>query len=446
MDGGASNLQNRLERSRGEWTVADLSAASRELGVRLVSLLHVGGDGLLKTLDFAPRNEAHLRRILAGGERADGSSLFSGLTAGASDIVLRPRPETAFLDPFAPAATLCVLCGHESRDGEPLPESPDTIVRRAFHRLAEETGVRLEALGEIEFFLGRFATDADVHCTSDGGYHAAAPFVHGENLRRRALLCLAEMDIPVKYGHAEVGYIDATEPGGLIWEQHEIELDLLPLPRAADAIVLAQWVIRNLARREGLQCSMDPVVGSDHAGNGLHVHLAFAEDGRRRPVLESDGRLREPARWLTAGLTEMAGALMAFGNRSETSFIRLNQGKESPTRVDWGMHDRGALVRVPIVPSGGTGDAPSPTIEFRLPDGSAHPHLLLAAVAQAMGHGRETGEGETPVSAATLPRHGVEIADALERHRQPLERSGVFPATLLDALADRFRGAAGTVP
>jgi glutamine synthetase len=444
MDEGFSNLQSRLGRPREEWTVSGLAAVGRDLGVRLVSLLHVGGDGTLKKLDFAPRSDAHLLRILSEGERADGSSLFAGLTVGASDIVLRPRPSTAFLDPFTLDPTLCVLCGHEGYDGQPLPESPDTVVRRAFHRAVEETGGRIDALGEIEFFLGRFATEADVHCTSDGGYHASAPFVYGEELRRRALICLAEMDIPVKYGHSEVGYIDAPEPGGLIWEQHEVELDLLPLPDAADAIMLAQWVIRTLARQQGLQCSTEPIVGAGHAGNGLHIHFAFAEQERYKAVLDDDGRMRVPARWLTAGVTEMAGALMAFGNRSATSFVRLDQGKESPTQLEWGRSDRRSLVRVPLTPSGEGSDGVAPTVEFRLPDGSAHPHLLLAAAAQAMVHGRES-EGvdlRAAVPAVTLPRNRSEIADALERQRLPLERAGVFPPTLIDALTERLRSAA----
>lgn len=448
MRDGSSNLRRRLARPGDGWTVGELMAAAQDRGVRLVSLLHIGGDGLLKALDFAPRSETHLHRILSAGERADGSSLFAGLTPGASDIVLRPRLETAFLDPFAPVPTLCVLCGHEGPDGEPLPASPDTIVRRAFDRLVEEAGVRLEALGEIEFFLGRFATDADVHCRSDGGYHACAPFVHGERLRRRTLLRLADMGIPVKYGHAEVGYIDAPEPGGLIWEQHEVELDLLPLPQAADAIVLAQWVIRNSARREGLQCSMDPVVGTGHAGNGLHIHFAFGEEGRYQPVLDADGRMREPARWLAAGLTGIAGALMAFGNRTAGSFVRLRQGKESPTRLEWGLRDRGALVRIPLLASAGSGHAPPPTLEFRLPDGSAHPHLLLAAAAQALAHGRQPSGGGTQgtPSTVTLPRSEGEIAEALARHRPELERAGVFPATLIEALIDDLGGRSPTPP
>ncbi len=81
----------------------------------------------------------------------------------------------------------------------------------------------------------------------------------------------------------------------------------------------------------------------------------------------------------------MGGALMAFGNRTEGSLIRLTQAKEAPNAIVWGEFDRSALVRLPIVARTEDGRPVSPpTIEFRLPDGSAHPHLLLAGVAQVM--------------------------------------------------------------
>jgi glutamine synthetase len=110
-----------------------------------------------KTLDFVPRDLAHLRDVLAFGERADGSSLFGalGVSVTASDVVLCPRLSTAFIDPFASSPTLALLCGHHGRDGAPLPESPDTIVRKAVDRLKAESGVALLALGEVEYFLGK---------------------------------------------------------------------------------------------------------------------------------------------------------------------------------------------------------------------------------------------------------------------------------------------------
>ncbi len=171
----------------------DLIALVRDQGIRLVSLMHIGGDGWLKTLDFVPRDLAHLKDILTGGERCDGSSIFSdlGIPAGASDIVLRPRPASAFLDPFAPEPTLVVMCSHLGRDGKPLPESPDSILRAAYARLHAEAGIDLHALGEIEYFLGMHPNEHSLYGRNDRGYHASSPFVFGEKLRREALVILA---------------------------------------------------------------------------------------------------------------------------------------------------------------------------------------------------------------------------------------------------------------
>lgn len=60
------------------------------------------------------------------------------------------------------------------------------------------------------------------------------------------------------------------------------------------------------------------------------------------------------------------------------------------------------------------------TIEFRLPDGSAHPHLLLAGVAQAL------------VAAG--------IADVLATSRAMLEAGGVFPGGMMELVAAALMG------
>lgn len=133
---GEGGLERTLGRPREDWTVEDLVELFRRGRARGLSLMHVGGDGWLKRLDFMPHDAASLRRVCEAGERADGSSLFprSGIPTGASDIVLRPRIESGFLDPFSSVPTLVLMCGHAGPDGEPLPQSPDTIVRRAMER------------------------------------------------------------------------------------------------------------------------------------------------------------------------------------------------------------------------------------------------------------------------------------------------------------------------
>jgi glutamine synthetase len=447
---GIGRLGTLLEKSPSEWTADDLVVVAREQGIRSLGLMHVGSDGWLKTLDFVIRDEGHLRDILEAGERADGSSLFVGIAADASDIVMRPRLSTAFLDPFSEEPRLGLLCSHYAADGSPLAVSPDTIVRRAFERVQEIAGLQLWALGEVEYFLGKHAADADIYGSDDRGYHATSPFVFGEELRRRAMIALGEMGVPVKYGHSEVGYIEADEADGRIWEQHEIELALAPLPVAADAVVLTQWVLRNLAHRHGLRCNLDPVVRHGHAGSGLHFHLSPFLDGEHLRVIE-EGRPTPEASWIIAGLVECGGALMAFGNRTAHSFVRLRQGKEVPETITWGRSNRRALVRLPlqITTADGRFAAP-PTIEFRLPDGSVHPHLLLAGVAQAMlaAHGEDAGaihallqrtqaNRETVASDDnSVPHTFGQVAEALAANRERFEAGEVFPASAIHGWID----------
>jgi len=449
------SLEHELGKPRSEWSVDDLVGIYSSRNVQIVSLMHVGGDGWLKTLDFVPQSVGHLRHIVQGGERADGSSLFpqSGIMPNSSDIVLKPRVGSAFLDPFASLPTLVLMCGHRGPDGTPLPQSPDTILRRACEMLKQKTGCDLWALGEVEYFLGKRRDESDIYGADDRGYHASSPFVFGEALRRRALAILADIGVRVKYGHSEVGYIEAREANGVIWEQHEIELSLSPLPDAAEATLLTQWILRNLAHERGMRCSTDPMMMEGHAGNGLHFHLAPMKGADPVEIRDESGNLTEPARWLIGGIVQLGAALMAFGNRAEGSFARLAQAKEAPNKFIWGEFDRSALIRLPAVPmdEGGKPVAPR-TIEFRLPDGSALPHLLLAGAALVMIRGRETEHlddllertysgttTEQGGGAEHVPRNFTEVADALIRHRKALELGNVFPAVLIDKVVAGLR-------
>jgi glutamine synthetase len=437
-----------------EWSIDDLVDLVSRLGIRLVSLMHIGGDGWPKTLDFVPRDVRHLREVLAAGERADGSSLFGdlGIPVGMSDIVIRPRLSTAFLDPFADQPTLVLRASHIGRDGAPLPQSPTTLVQRAYERLKRETGVDLHALGEVEFFLGKRPDETEVYGAGDRGYHASAPFVFGERLRREALVLLAEIGVAVKYGHAENGHIQPDEVDARVWEQHEVELALQPLPDAADSVVLTQWVLRNLARKYGVRCSFEPILSKGHAGSGMHFHLSAVVDGVHAPNTADNGDLTPEATWLIGGLVQLAGASMAFGNRSTGSFTRLSQGKEAPNTVTWGQFNRKALIRLPIVATDANGRAVSAqTIEFRLPDGTAHPHLVLAVMAQAMMAGRATPDvaqlvaktkasSGAPANGFSVPKTFADVAAALKAERGALEAGEVFPAGLIDRAVATLEG------
>jgi len=86
-------------------------------------------------------------------------------------------------------------------------------------------------------------------------------------------------------------------------------------------------------------------------------------------------------------------------------------------------------------------------VEFRLPDGSAFPHLLLAGAALAMIQGARTEQLDDLLSATSaagvkggggrataVPWNFREVAAAVAEHRSALEADGVFPGALLDRL------------
>jgi len=173
----------------------------------------------------------------------------------------------------------------------------------------------------------------------------------------------------------------------------------------------------------------------------MHFHLAPQVDGACRPVGGADGVLVEEAAWLVAGLVTCAPALMAFGNRAGNSFVRLSQAKEAPDRVTWGCFNRKALIRIPIVARDDRGRSTTPeTVEFRLPDGSAHPHLLLAGVAQAMIAGRgamsadllKRTSADSGATAPLVPRSFDQVAEGLRQRRADFEAGGVFPPHVID--------------
>jgi len=161
----AQTLHRHIGKPASDWTVEDIVAFVRDQDVRVLSPMHVGGDGWMKTLDFVPRDSARLTDVLTGGERADGSSLFGdlGIPIGASDIVMRPRISAAFLDPFAPeprwrrsAAISTGRAGqayvpHTTADGDLTPEAKWLIgglvvhgaVTMAFGNRSRDSFVRL---------------------------------------------------------------------------------------------------------------------------------------------------------------------------------------------------------------------------------------------------------------------------------------------------------------
>ena len=94
-----------LQKPASELTKADIIDYIVNNDIRMVNFMYPGGDGKLKTLNFVINDLDYLETILTCGERVDGSSLFSFIQAGSSDLYVLPvsvRPSSIRLLRYPP--------------------------------------------------------------------------------------------------------------------------------------------------------------------------------------------------------------------------------------------------------------------------------------------------------------------------------------------------------
>ena len=149
----ANRLVAFLQKPASEFTKEDIISFIRQNDIKMVNFMYPAGDGRLKTLNFIITNEEYLETILTCGERVDGSSLFSFIGAGSSDLYAIPRFRTAFVDPFAEIPTLSMLCSYFNKDGEPLESAPEYTLHKACKAFKDVTGMQFEAMGELEYYV-----------------------------------------------------------------------------------------------------------------------------------------------------------------------------------------------------------------------------------------------------------------------------------------------------
>ena len=237
-----------------EFTKADIVRYIKENGIRMVNFMYPAGDGRLKTLNFVINSAAYLDAILTCGERVDGSSLFPFIEAGSSDLYVLPRFSTAFVDPFAEIPTLSMLCSYFNKDGEPLESSPENTLRKACRAFNEVTGLQFQAMGELEYYV--IAPDSGMFAATDQkGYHESAPYAKFNDFRTECMAYIAQAGGQIKYGHSEVGNFTIDD---MVYEQNEIEFLPVPACEAADQLMIAKWIIRNLAFKYGYDVTFAP--------------------------------------------------------------------------------------------------------------------------------------------------------------------------------------------
>lgn len=453
-------LVQYLNKPAYDFTKQDIVKYIEDNNIEMINFRYAGWDGRLKTLNFIINSKRHVDSLLSMGERVDGSSLFSFIEAGSSDLYVVPKFRTAFINPFTEIPTLDILCGYFNKDGEPLESSPEYILHKADKDFTEQTGYELHVMGELEYYIIS-KSDELFRAVDQRGYHESTPFTKWEHLRTEAMQAIAQSGGLIKYGHSEVGNFSV---GDDLFEQNEIEFIPTRLEDAAGQLLIAKWILRTLAYKYGVTISFAPKITTGKAGSGLHVHTKLVKEGSN--VMLKNGKLSDTALKMIAGYLKLAPSLTAFGNINPTSYFRLVPHQEAPTNICWGDRNRSSLVRVPL---GWTGKndmsrmvnpkepkyqldiSERQTVEYRAADGSADIYLLLAGLAIAARHGLQSRDSldyarktyvdvnifhdehkQRTSELDQLPTSCWESAEALEKQKDIYLENGVFSEGMLN--------------
>ncbi len=393
----------------------------------------------------------------------DGSSIPGWKGIQASDMLLLPDPETAFIDPFFEDKTLVFCCDVlDPIDARGYDRDPRSIARRA------EVFLKSSGIGDTAYFgpepeffifdavewrvdmsgchLKIFSDEAAWNSGErhehgggtghrpaiQGGYSSVPPIDSLHDLRATMSKILEEIGIPVEVHHHE------TATAG----QCEIGTRFNTLVKRADWTQMFKYVVQNVAHQYGKTVTFmpKPIVGDN--GSGMHVHQSIWKNGKNLFAGNGYAGLSEMALYYIGGIIKHAKALNAITNPGTNSYKRLVPHYEAPVKLAYSARNRSASIRIPH-----TASEKGRRIETRFPDPLANPYLCFSALLMAGLDGIQNkihpGDAadknlydlppEEEKSIPTVCASLEEALAALHADREFLTRGGVFSNDWVDA-------------
>ena len=364
--------------------------------IEVVDLRFMDFPGLWQHFSIPPREVDE--DMFEGGLGFDGSSIRGWQAINESDMLVKPVPQTAFIDPFFAAKTLVMICNIcDPITGEDYSRDPRNIARKAVNYL-KSTGIAdIAYFGpEAEFFIfddirfdqneheGYYHIDSVEGRWNTGrvedpnlgykvrykeGYFPVPPTDSLQDMRSEMMLTLEKIGIQVEAQHHEV----ATAG------QAEIDMRFAPLVEMADNMLKYKYVIKNTARKHNKTVTFMPKPLFNDNGTGMHVHLSLWKGDQNLFAGDGYAGLSEIALYTIGGLLKHTPSLLAFTSPTTNSYKRLVPGFEAPVNLAYSSRNRSAAVRIPMY----SPSVKAKRIEFRCPDPSCNPYLAFSAMLMA---------------------------------------------------------------
>ena len=381
-----------------------------ERGVRFIRLWFTDVLGFLKSFAITP---AELETAFEEGMQFDGSAIDGFSRIQEADMLARPDAASFQILPWRGEANAVarMFCNITTPDGEPFTGDPRTVLQRNLKR-ASEMGLTFYVGPEVEYFY--FADSGPEPKVLDrGGYFDLTPLDVAQEYRRRTIMMLEQLGIPVELSHHEVSP-----------SQHELDLRHTDALTMADNLMTTRLAVKEVALEHGIYATFMPKPLEGVDGNALHLHLSLFE-GNTNAFHDANGEhgLSDVARGFIAGLLVHAPEMTAVTNQWVNSYKRLVAGFEAPVNLTWARNNQSALVRVPT-PKRGKVD--STRIEYRAADPATNPYLAFSVILAAGLRGIEQGY--------ELPDETLVNTYAMSADELRASQIGRLPETLSEAL------------
>ena len=377
-------------------TPKEILALMEKEKIEVVDLRFMDFPGLWQHFSVPPREIDE--DMFEGGLGFDGSSIRGWQAINESDMLVKPVPETAFIDPFFTAKTLVMICNIcDPVTGEDYSRDPRNIARKATNFL-KGTGIADVAYfgPEAEFFIfddirfdqneheGYYHIDSVEGRWNSGreenpnlgykprykeGYFPVPPTDSLQDIRSEMMLTLEKIGIQVEAQHHEV----ATAG------QAEIDMRFAPLVAMADNMLKYKYVIKNTARKYNKTVTFMPKPLFNDNGTGMHVHLSLWKGEQNLFAGDGYAGLSDMALYAIGGLLKHTPSLLAFTSPTTNSYKRLVPGFEAPVNLAYSRRNRSACCRIPMY----SPSAKAKRVEFRCPDPSCNPYLGFSAMLMA---------------------------------------------------------------
>lgn len=390
---------------------------------------------------FSTSASDYEEEVFQAGLGFDGSSIRGWQAINASDMLVIPDANTAWVDPFCEVPTLSLICSIvDPITLQPYNRDPRAVAAKADAYLKSSGIADVAYFGpEPEFFIFddvRFSyepggsyhsvdsVEAAWNTAQDdnggpnlgykprhkGGYFPVSPHDTLQDIRSEMVLLMEQLGIVVECHHHEV----ATAG------QCEIDMRFSPMMQMADQVCIFKYVVRNVAKRHGKTATFMAKPVFDDNGTGMHTHQSLWKGGT--PLFAGDGYagLSQTALHYIGGILKHAKALIAFTNPTTNSFKRLVPGFEAPVSLAYSARNRSAAVRIPTY----SNSPKAKRVEFRTPDATCTPYVAFSAMLMAGLDGIENqiDPGEpmdknlydlSPEELSTIPQAPASLEGAL---------------------------------